>query len=82
MKRYDVAIAAAVLAADAGTAAQRVAMNDVSTGGIALSSFHVELPAGFQTSIEAIIATLRAGPPRATPAPPSAPPSAGGSPTS
>ena len=82
MKRYDVAIAAAVLAADAGTAAQRVAMNDVSTGGIALSSFHVELPAGFQPSIEAIIATLRAGPPRATPAPPSAPPSAGGSPTS
>jgi basic membrane lipoprotein Med (substrate-binding protein (PBP1-ABC) superfamily) len=76
MKRYDSAAAAAVGAAQSGNTMPRLLVNDVSTGGIALGTFHADLPAGFQTSLDALMATLRSGPPR-----PSAVPAGGGSPS-
>lgn len=74
MNRYDTAIAAAIMAVDAGGAAPRMTMNDVANGGIALSDFHAELPSGFRASLDAVIARLKNGPPRPSPAPPTAVP--------
>jgi hypothetical protein len=34
-------------------------MNGVANGGIALSDFHVNLPAGFRDELDALLATLR-----------------------
>ncbi|HEX7491743.1 MAG TPA: BMP family ABC transporter substrate-binding protein [Candidatus Limnocylindrales bacterium] len=76
LKRYDNAASTAILAAASGSTMPRLLMNDVSNGGIALGSFHTDLPAGFQTGLDAVMATLQIGPPRATAAPPTAPPSA------
>ena len=77
MKRYDAAISAAILTIAAGGTGERLTLNDVANGGIALSDFHAALPAGFQGRLDAVMATLRSGPPRPTPVPPTAAPSAG-----
>jgi basic membrane protein A len=76
MKRYDAAVTAAIGTASKGTALPRVTVNDVANGGIALSAFHADLPEGFQARLDAVVSTLRSGPPRPTTAPPSGPPSA------
>ena len=70
MKRYDVAVTGAITAVASGKTVAGLAMNDVADGGIALSDFHADRPTGFGSDLDALIATLRAGPPRPTPAPP------------
>ncbi|MFI5259721.1 MAG: BMP family ABC transporter substrate-binding protein [Candidatus Limnocylindrales bacterium] len=69
MKRYDTAATAAILALASGRTVPAVTVNDVASGGIALSDFHATIPAGFQAGLDALMAALRAGPPRPTPAP-------------
>jgi basic membrane protein A len=76
MKRYDVAVTTAIFGVAAGRTLPLVTLNDVANGGIALSDFHAGLPAGFQASLDAVLGTLKSGPPRPTPAPPTAEPSA------
>jgi hypothetical protein len=44
-------------------------MNDVANGGIALSDFHADVPAGFTPKLDTVVATLKGGPPRSTAAP-------------
>jgi basic membrane lipoprotein Med (substrate-binding protein (PBP1-ABC) superfamily) len=59
MKRYDVAVTAAIVAISSGKKLTRTTMNGVANGGIALSDFHVNLPAGFRDELDALLATLR-----------------------
>jgi basic membrane protein A len=77
MKRYDVAVSVAIAAATAGRAVSRESVNDVANGGIAMSDFHANLPAGFGARLDAVVVTLKAGPPRTTSAPPTSRSSAG-----
>ena len=81
LKRYDVAIASAIRTIALGGTLQRLTVNDVAGGGIALSDFHAALPTGFQGGLDAVMATLRSGPPRPTPVPSATPRSAGKSPS-
>jgi len=83
MKRYDVAVTAAILAGAAGRPPARLTVEDVANGGIALSAFHADLPAGVQAGLDAVVGALKAGPPRPAPEPPTVAPSGGasGSPT-
>ncbi len=69
MKRYDVAVSAAIVAVAGGRAVSRESMNDVANGGIALSDFHADVPAGFTPKLDTVVATLKGGPPRSTAAP-------------
>lgn len=87
LNRYDTAVATALLALAAGQGPPQQVMNDASNGGIAVSELHVDAPAGFGTGLAGVVATLRNGPPRPTPAPatptpsaPSAPPAPSASP--
>ena len=75
MKRYDAAVAAAIGTANSGGTIPRVTVNDVANGGISYSDFHTTVPAGFPARLAAVLATLKAGPPRPTSAPPTATPS-------
>lgn len=76
LDRYDTAVATALLALATGqTLTQRV-MNDVSNDGIVVSEFHADAPAGFGTGLAGVVATLKSGPPRPTPAPATSQPSA------
>jgi basic membrane protein A len=77
MNRYDVAVTAALLAVASGQPIPRLTVNSVANGAIALSDFHTALPAGFQARLETVIGALERGPPRPSPAPPTAAPSAG-----
>jgi basic membrane protein A len=79
MKRYDAAAASAIGTANSGGTIPRVTVNDVANGGISYSDFHVTVPAGFPTRLAAVLATLKAGPPRPTSGPPTATPSASAS---
>lgn len=81
MKRYDVAVSAAILAIADGGTGERLTVYAVANGGIALSDFHVALPAGFQGGLDAVMATLRSGPPRPTPVASATPSSAAKSPS-
>ena len=69
LERDDAAVTTAILALASGKVLPRVAINDVASGGIALSDFHATLPAGFQAGLDGLMASLRAGPPRPTPGP-------------
>lgn len=69
LKRYDTAVGSAIVAVAAGRTLAANAVGDVASGAIALSEFHAPLPDGFQAGLDAVMATLRAGPPRATPGP-------------
>ena len=80
MKRYDAAVTSAITAIANGRTLAAVTLNDVANGGIALSEFHADLPTGFQGGLDALMATLRNGPPRPTPAQPTPPPAASSSP--
>jgi basic membrane protein A len=73
LKRYDVATQEAILRAAAGQKASTITLEDVSTGGIALSDFHVDLP-GFDSQLAGVLAALKNNPPHPTPAPPSGSP--------
>lgn len=72
MKRYDTAVSAAISKLGARAAVAAVVMNDVASGGIALSEFHTTLPEGFQAALNGVLEQLRQNPPRAT-APPVTP---------
>lgn len=80
VKRYDAAVTEAILAFAAGRTVPSVVVNDVASGGIALSAFHATLPAGSQAALDTLMAALRNGPVRATPAPSAAAGSAGAGP--
>jgi basic membrane protein A len=77
LNRYDNAASAAIQAAASGQTIPRLLMNDVSNGGIALGTFHTDLPAGFEIGLDAVLATLKIGPPRPTVVPPTTAPSIG-----
>ena len=81
MKRYDVAVSTAIQTIAGGGTAERLTVYDVANGGIALSDFHAALPAGFQGGLDAVMATLRSGPPRPTPVASASPSSAAKSPS-
>jgi basic membrane protein A and related proteins len=68
--RYDVAVSGAVQSLSTGKALDRVTVEDVANGGLALSDFHANLPPGLQPKLAVVLAALQAGPPRATAAPP------------
>jgi basic membrane protein A len=58
LKRYDTAVSAAIGSIAAGKKLPLLSMNDVASGGVALSDFHADLPPGFQASLEAVMVTL------------------------
>jgi basic membrane protein A len=58
LKRYDVAVANALLHAAAGRTASSISLEDVATGGIALSDFHADRPAGFDSQLAGVLAAL------------------------
>jgi basic membrane protein A len=64
MNRYDVAVKAAIDSAASGRPVPGQYLNDVANGGIALSDFHAAAPAGFQSKLDALLAALKANPPR------------------
>lgn len=74
--RYDVAVSGAVQSLSTGKALDRVTVEDVANGGLALSDFHANLPPGLQPKLAAVLEALQAGPPRPTAAPTTPAPSA------
>ncbi len=70
LERDDAAVTAAILSIAGGRRLPALIVNDVASGGIALGDFHATVPTGFQANLEALMASLRAGPPRPTPGPP------------
>ena len=76
LDRYDTAVGTALLAQAAGRTLPQQVMNDVSNDGIAVSEFHADAPAGFGAGLALVMATLKNGPPRPTPAPATSRPSA------
>jgi len=80
LDRYDTSVGTALLALAAGQVLPPRVMNDVSNDGIAVSELRADAPAGFGTGLAGVVAALKNGPPRPTPAPatpmPSAAPSA------
>ena len=69
LKRYDVAIRDAIERYASGEAAPRMTMNDVASGGIALSEFDALVPSGLADQLATVVAVMRSGPPRPTPGP-------------
>jgi basic membrane lipoprotein Med (substrate-binding protein (PBP1-ABC) superfamily) len=69
LKRYDIAIGNALLHVAAGQTVSTLTLEDVSTGGIALSDFHVDRPAGFDSGLAGVLSVLKNSPPRPSPAP-------------
>lgn len=70
LARYDVAVEDSILAVASGRPPGAITVEDVSTGGIALSDFHGDQAAGFDTLLAGVLAALAKGPPHPTPAPP------------
>jgi basic membrane protein A and related proteins len=81
LARYDVAVEDSILTVASGKPLAAITIEDVSTGGIALSDFHAEQPAGFDTLLAGVLAALEKGPPHPTPAPPTGSLPPGGSPS-
>jgi basic membrane lipoprotein Med (substrate-binding protein (PBP1-ABC) superfamily) len=69
LKRYDAAIRDAIERYASGEAAPRMSMNDVASGGIALSEFDALVPSGLADQLANVVAAMRSGPPRPTPGP-------------
>ena len=69
LKRYDVAARDAILSYAAGDPAPPVTMFDVAGGAISLSEFHKPVPPGLADRLAGVLAAMRDGPPRPTPAP-------------
>jgi basic membrane lipoprotein Med (substrate-binding protein (PBP1-ABC) superfamily) len=70
LKRYDVAVGNALLHAAAGQTASTVTLEDVATGGIELSDFHADRPAGFDSQLAGVLAALANYSSGSPPAPP------------
>ncbi|HEX7612672.1 MAG TPA: BMP family ABC transporter substrate-binding protein [Candidatus Limnocylindrales bacterium] len=79
LDRYDTAVGNALLALAAGQVLPQRVMSDVSNDGIAVSELHADAPAGFAEGLAGVVATLKNGPPRPTPAPATSKPSAAAS---
>ena len=79
LDRYDAAVGTALLVLAAGQTLPQQVMNDVSNDGIAVSELHADAPAGFAEGLAGVVATLKNGPPRPTPAPATSKPSAAAS---
>lgn len=76
LKRYDVAAREAILRYAARDTLPATIMFDVAGGAITLSDFGKPMPPGFDDRLAGVMAALRNGPPRPTPAPtPTAEPS-------
>jgi len=73
LERYDVAIEDILALVAAGRPFPALTVEDVSTGGLAVSDLHSPAPAGFEPRLTAVLAAMRDNPPRATAPPPSAP---------
>ncbi|MGZ6315251.1 MAG: BMP family ABC transporter substrate-binding protein [Candidatus Limnocylindrales bacterium] len=58
LKRYDVAVGNAILHMAAGQTEPAVTIEDVSTGGIAVSDFHVDRPEGFDAQLAGVLAAM------------------------
>jgi basic membrane protein A len=58
LKRYDVAVGNALLHAAAGRTPSTVTLEDVANRGIALSDFHTDRPAGFDSQLAGVLAAL------------------------
>ena len=69
LNRYDTAVGTAIAALSIGAQLPARVVNDVSNDGIAVGEIHATPPAGFAARLAGVMATLKAGPPRPTPAP-------------
>ena len=58
VNRYDVAAASAISAIASGKTLPRLSTGSVGSGGVALSDFHVDLPAGFKAKLDAVVGAL------------------------
>jgi basic membrane protein A len=79
LDRYDTAIGTALLALAAGRTLPQQVMNDASNDGIAVGELHADAPVGFGAGLAGVVAALKNGPPRPTPAPATPTPSAASS---
>ena len=70
LKRYDVAVGSALRHAAAGQTPSAMTLEDVATGGIALSDFHADPPAGFDSQLAGVLAALANLSPGSSPPPP------------
>lgn len=61
LNRYDVAVTDAIVTLASGGTLPTITTSNVASGGIALSDFHVALPAGFQDKLDAVVGALRNG---------------------
>ena len=73
LERYDVAIEDILALVASGRPFPALTVEDVSTGGLAVSDLHSPAPAGFEPRLTAVLAAMRDNPLRATAPPPSAP---------
>ena len=69
LKRFDVAAREAILRYSARAALPASIMFDVAAGGISLTTIARPVPAGFADRLAGVLAAMRDGPPRPTPAP-------------
>ncbi len=74
LKRYDVAIDAAIMRVASGRTVSPITVDDVSSGGIALGDFHVDRPAGFDSQLAGVLSALENGPPHPSPGLPTSSP--------
>ena len=58
LKRYDVAAASAISTIASGKTLPRLSTGSVGSGSVALSDFHVDLPAGFKAKLDAVVGAL------------------------
>ena len=58
LARYDAAVSSAVQALAGAKTLPRLVIMDVASGGMSLSELHIAAPAGFQTKLDAVLATL------------------------
>jgi len=69
LNRYDTAVGTAIAALSIGSQLPARVVSDVSNDGITVGDIHATPPAGFAARLAGVMATLKAGPPRPTPAP-------------
>jgi hypothetical protein len=62
LERSDVAVRDAVLALAHGATVPQLVVESVGNGGIALSDFHADVPAGFSDRLSGVLAAMSATP--------------------
>lgn len=58
LNRYDTAVSEALATLAAGRSMPHQTIADVASGGLSISDFHVDLPDGFQTKLNAVMGAL------------------------